>query len=164
MSDAASAGATRTPDMLLGAQPLRTAVLEPPGLPSDPSMPADAAAGYPYPSEPQAPPRIAIRMDEVTKVYPNGKHAVEDIDLVVPEGDFVFLVGPSGAGKSTLIKLLVCDEEATSRHARGGWPRSGHHQAGRDPTPPAPDRHRVPGLPACCPARRSARTWPSRSK
>jgi cell division transport system ATP-binding protein len=114
MSDAASAGATRTPDMLLGAQPLRTAVLEPPGLPSDPAIPADPAAGYPYPARPPAPPQIAIRMDEVTKVYPNGKHAVEDIDLVVPEGDFVFLVGPSGAGKSTLIKLLVCDEEATT--------------------------------------------------
>jgi len=114
MSDAASAGIARTPDMLLGAQPLRTAVLEPPGLPSDPTVSGDPVAGYRYPSGPQAPQRIAIRMDEVTKVYPNGKHAVEDIDLVVPEGDFVFLVGPSGAGKSTLIKLLVCGEEATA--------------------------------------------------
>jgi cell division transport system ATP-binding protein len=61
-----------------------------------------------------AAPRLAIRMTEVSKVYPNGKHAIEDIDLVVPEGDFVFLVGPSGAGKSTLIKLLVHDEVATT--------------------------------------------------
>jgi cell division transport system ATP-binding protein len=35
------------------------------------------------------------------------------VDLVVPEGDFVFLVGPSGAGKSTLTKLLIRDELAT---------------------------------------------------
>jgi cell division transport system ATP-binding protein len=63
---------------------------------------------------PGAEPRLAIRMSEVSKVYPNGKHAIEDIDLVVPEGDFVFLVGPSGAGKSTLIKLLVHDEVATT--------------------------------------------------
>ena len=35
------------------------------------------------------------------------------MDLVIPEGDFVFLVGPSGAGKSTLIKLLIRDEVAT---------------------------------------------------
>ena len=56
----------------------------------------------------------SVRLEGVTKVYPNGKHAVEDIDLVVPEGDFVFLVGPSGAGKSTLIKLLVRDEDATT--------------------------------------------------
>jgi len=59
-------------------------------------------------------PRIAVRLDEVVKQYPNGKYALVDVDLVVPEGDFVFLVGPSGAGKSTLIKLLVRDEEATS--------------------------------------------------
>jgi cell division transport system ATP-binding protein len=57
---------------------------------------------------------VAVRLEEVGKVYPNGKHALIDVDLVVPEGDFVFLVGPSGAGKSTLIKLLVHDEESTS--------------------------------------------------
>ena len=115
MSDAASFGATRTPDTLLGPQPLRTAVLEPPGAPSQPTTAAGPRVDEARPPQPAiATPRIAIRMDEVTKVYPNGKHAVEDIDLVVPEGDFVFLVGPSGAGKSTLIKLLVRDEEATT--------------------------------------------------
>jgi cell division transport system ATP-binding protein len=46
--------------------------------------------------------------------YPNGKVALHDVELVVPEGDFVFLVGPSGAGKSTLIKLLIRDELATT--------------------------------------------------
>ncbi|MFN8623481.1 MAG: cell division ATP-binding protein FtsE [Chloroflexota bacterium] len=55
-----------------------------------------------------------MRLEEAGKVYPNGKHALMDVDLVIPEGDFVFLVGPSGAGKSTLIKLLVHDEQATS--------------------------------------------------
>jgi cell division transport system ATP-binding protein len=54
-----------------------------------------------------------VRIVNVDKSYPNGKKALIDIDLVIPEGDFVFLVGPSGAGKSTLVKLLVRDEKAT---------------------------------------------------
>ena len=57
--------------------------------------------------------RFSIALHDVTKVYPNGRNALSDVDLTVPEGDFVFLVGPSGAGKSTLIKLLVRDELAT---------------------------------------------------
>ncbi len=57
--------------------------------------------------------RAVLVLHDVTKVYPNGKVALEDVDLVIPEGDFVFLVGPSGAGKSTLIKLLIRDEVAT---------------------------------------------------
>ncbi len=56
-------------------------------------------------------PVLALR--GVTKTYPNGKAALRDVSLVVPEGDFVFLVGHSGAGKSTLIKLLIRDELAT---------------------------------------------------
>ncbi|MFI5261990.1 MAG: cell division ATP-binding protein FtsE [Candidatus Limnocylindrales bacterium] len=53
-------------------------------------------------------------MRDVSMVYPNGKRALADVDLVVPRGDFAFLVGPSGAGKTTLIKLLIRDEVATS--------------------------------------------------
>jgi cell division transport system ATP-binding protein len=57
--------------------------------------------------------RPVLVLNDVTKTYPNGRDALKEVDLMVPEGDFVFLVGPSGAGKSTLIRLLIRDELAT---------------------------------------------------
>jgi cell division transport system ATP-binding protein len=57
--------------------------------------------------------KAVLVLHDVTKQYPNGKLALQDVDLVIPEGDFVFLVGSSGAGKTTLIKLLIRDEVAT---------------------------------------------------
>jgi cell division transport system ATP-binding protein len=55
-----------------------------------------------------------IVLQGVSKVYPGGIKALDNVDISIPEREFAFLVGPSGAGKSTFIKLLIRDEIATS--------------------------------------------------
>jgi len=55
--------------------------------------------------------RPVISFQHVYKTYPTGTEALRDINLIVPEGDFLFLVGPSGAGKSTLVRLLIREEK-----------------------------------------------------
>jgi cell division transport system ATP-binding protein len=67
----------------------------------------------PEPAPTAAGPRPVIELAGVSKVYPNGKAALRDVDLALGEGEFVFLVGPSGAGKSTLLRLLIRDELPT---------------------------------------------------
>ena len=54
-----------------------------------------------------------IRLEEVTKVYPNGVKAVDAVDLDIHEGEFVVLVGPSGCGKSTLLRMIAGLEDVS---------------------------------------------------
>ena len=51
-----------------------------------------------------------IEFKNVSKVYPNGTHALKNINLHVKKGEFVFIVGSSGAGKSTFLKLIMHEE------------------------------------------------------
>jgi len=56
-----------------------------------------------------------IRFNEVSKVYTRGaRPALENIDVEIERGDFVFLVGSSGSGKSTFLKLVLREERPTS--------------------------------------------------
>ncbi len=57
---------------------------------------------------------MIISLENVTKTYPGGAHALHGISLSVDEGEFVFIVGDSGSGKSTLIRLLLKEIEPTS--------------------------------------------------
>ena len=54
-----------------------------------------------------------ITLDRVTKVYPNGVRAVDDLSLEIAEGEFCVLVGPSGCGKSTLLRMIAGLEDVT---------------------------------------------------
>ncbi len=55
-----------------------------------------------------------IEFVNVSKVYKTGTHALNNFNVSIDRGEFVFVVGPSGAGKSTFIKLLMREEKPTS--------------------------------------------------
>lgn len=56
---------------------------------------------------------MSISIRSLNKVYPNGNHALKDINMEIPTGMFG-LLGPNGAGKSTLMRILVALMESTS--------------------------------------------------
>ncbi len=60
---------------------------------------------------PQAP---IIEFRGVSKTYQTGTHALEDVNIRITPGEFVFVVGSSGAGKSTFMKLIMREEKANT--------------------------------------------------
>src|SRR4051812_44590380 len=55
-----------------------------------------------------------LRFSNVTKVYPRGGTALDNVSFGIRRGEFAFLTGASGAGKSTLLKLIHMEERPTS--------------------------------------------------
>lgn len=55
-----------------------------------------------------------IRIRNAKKTYKNGVTAIQDLDLDIKKGEFVFIIGSTGCGKSTLIKMLYREEKPTS--------------------------------------------------
>ena len=48
-----------------------------------------------------------IEFEGVSKVFPDGTRAVDELTLDIPDGGFTVLVGPSGSGKSTALRMLA---------------------------------------------------------
>ena len=51
-----------------------------------------------------------LRFDNVSKQYPGGRVALEDVSFAMSPGEMLFITGHSGAGKSTLLKLVQLAE------------------------------------------------------
>jgi ABC-type Fe3+/spermidine/putrescine transport system ATPase subunit len=55
-----------------------------------------------------------LEVSGLTKIYPDGTLAVDDIDFTVEAGDFCVIIGPSGCGKSTTLHSLVGNLDVTA--------------------------------------------------
>lgn len=55
-----------------------------------------------------------IRLEHVSKVYPNGVAALNDVSFSIGKGEFVFIVGGSGSGKTSIIKSMMREIEVSS--------------------------------------------------
>ncbi len=55
-----------------------------------------------------------VKLEHITKKYPNGFEAVKDFNLEIGDKEFIIFVGPSGCGKSTTLRMVAGLEEITS--------------------------------------------------
>ena len=60
---------------------------------------------------------VVMRTEKLTKVYPGGLKAVDELDLEVRQGEIFGLLGPNGAGKTTTAGMLTTRVIPTSGRA-----------------------------------------------
>jgi putative spermidine/putrescine transport system ATP-binding protein len=65
------------------------------------------------PTAPSAPTRSGLDLIGLTKVFPGGTVAVDDVNLHVDHGEYVVLLGPSGCGKTTTLRMIGGHEYPT---------------------------------------------------
>jgi multiple sugar transport system ATP-binding protein len=58
--------------------------------------------------------------DGVSKIFRDGTRAVDQLDLEIPDGEFMVLVGPSGCGKTTALRMLAGLEDVSDGAIRIG--------------------------------------------
>jgi multiple sugar transport system ATP-binding protein len=54
-----------------------------------------------------------VRLESISKIYPDGTSAVSDLDLEISDGELLVLVGPSGCGKTTALRMVAGLEEVS---------------------------------------------------
>src|SRR5215216_2516782 len=72
-----------------------------------------------------------VTFEDVSKIYPDGTKAVDDIDLEIEDGEFMVLVGPDGCGKSTALRMVAGLEDISEGILRIG-DRVVNHMPSRD--------------------------------
>jgi multiple sugar transport system ATP-binding protein len=72
-----------------------------------------------------------VAFDRVSKIYPDGTRAVNDINLDIRDGEFMVLVGPSGCGKTTALRMVAGLEDISEGVLRIGE-RVVNHVPSRD--------------------------------
>jgi multiple sugar transport system ATP-binding protein len=61
-----------------------------------------------------------VTFEDVSKIYPDGTRAVDDMSLDIRDGEFMVLVGPSGCGKTTALRMVAGLEEVSEGLVRIG--------------------------------------------
>src|SRR5215207_3523622 len=74
---------------------------------------------------------MELKIEGVSKRYPNGVQALKHVTLTIPAGMYG-LLGPNGAGKSTLMRIVATLQEADSGSVTLGEPSHGSGQAASD--------------------------------
>src|SRR5437588_9189905 len=55
-----------------------------------------------------------IQLESITRRFPDGTVAVNELSLEIKDGEFMIIVGPSGSGKSTVLRMIVGLEDITA--------------------------------------------------
>ena len=71
-------------------------------------------------SAPSAGSAATLAIDQVSKTYANGTHALHAVSLTVSAGEIVAVIGGSGCGKSTLLRIVSGLDQPTAGDVRVG--------------------------------------------